>query len=496
MENHDSVQSLEESLIKKLQETPTDFNLLNKLGYIYLHSNNLLKSEEVYLKSINIENDQFEPYVSLGLICTITNRLSRALYFLVKAQEKDKNSEDLVNSINEIKEAIVNKDSKITQEELDLAILHAKNYADSNNFEYAIYEYLRLECLNPNDESILNNIAINFFKNLDYNLAEFYFKKVLKINASNAISHHYLGIIYNILGDYKQAENSIYKSLELKPSFADFSGGGKYAHYRKEYEENEIENCPFCTENKSLIINIFNQSINSFNFNQINPVRIWNKCSNCDLVFSKNIPSEKSLERYFTELNLHTKKIFSFDIERHIFESNTSNERLNTIEKYIEAGKVLDISPNNDIFLSVAKNRMWKTETTSFNTLFDEKNETQILGLGKKKKVNNKKENKTYNLITYWDSLEKNNKVLATLNKIYNLLDKDGLFAFSFHGIDTYIAKSLDKNYPLWYYPDHFYFFEIPIIKKEIEKIGFKINKIQIISRKYLSNVEFYCSKK
>ena len=54
----------EESLFLKLDENPVDYNTLNKLGYVYLHSNNLLKSEEYYsngqIKRYAIYKDDWE----------------------------------------------------------------------------------------------------------------------------------------------------------------------------------------------------------------------------------------------------------------------------------------------------------------------------------------------------------------------------------------------------------------------------------------------------
>ncbi|MEK7434737.1 MAG: methyltransferase domain-containing protein [Cyanobacteriota bacterium] len=495
MDSQDSVQSLEESLIKKLNEDPSDFNILNKLGYIYLHSNNLSKSEEIYIRSIVIESNQFEPYVSLGLICTITGRLSRALYFLIKAKQQSPNSDDIENSIDEIKEAIVNKDSKLSKEETDKSLAEAKIYLDNNSFDYALYEYLRLECFFPEDEVILNNIGVTLFKNQDFDIAKDYFEKVLSINNNNPISHHYLGLLYNIFEDFGNAKNHITKSLELKPAFADFSGNGKYGHYKKDYDEEYIENCYFCSSSNFKVINVLNQSSSSFNFNVINPLRSWNKCLNCELIFSNPVPSENAINKYLFELDLNTKKIFDFDIERHIFESNTSNDRLNIIENYIETSKMLDISPNNEVFTSVAKIRGWETNQKKYNELLLKEPESiRKLGKSKKTKEVNKIIN-TYNLITYWEGFEKNINIKETLEKIHTLLDKDGLFAFSFHGVDTYISQSLGKNHPVWFYSDYFYFFSTEIIKKELAKAGFKIKKIQVLSRKYLSNVEFYCTK-
>jgi tetratricopeptide (TPR) repeat protein len=491
----ESIKELEESLFLKLKDNPVDYNTLNKLGYVYLHSNNLLKSEEYYTRSVFIEPSQFEPYVSLGLICTITMRLGRALYFLLKAKEKNPDSLDLLKSIEEINTAIVNKDSKLSDEELDDLMAEAYSYLEQNNVEEAIEIYLRLMNISLDNENILLNLGIAFLKKKDYILAYELFLDLISKFPGNAMPYHYAAITANYLNEIDQAKEFFLKSLEIKPSMADYVSNGKYAHYKKDYGQEVITNCPVCSKEDFQPVVAVNQSIHSYNFNIINPFRLWVQCQNCSLTFANPRPSEGSLQKYAFELSYYSNNVLDADIRKVTLESNAYNERLNRIEQLTGKRKGLDIISDYGIYLSLAKTRGW--DVTGFEeSLLKARKIKEVQGL---EIINSSFKNynitETYDLVTLWESLEKIPDFLGIFRKVHKILNKDGIFAFSFHGKDTFMAKTLGPNYPLWSYPDYLYFFESENLKPLLKDIGFKIVDMQVVCRKYLSNVEIYCQK-
>jgi tetratricopeptide (TPR) repeat protein len=218
---------LEEILFQKLRENPLDFNTLNKLGYIYLHSNNLLKSEEFYVRSIKTDSKQFEPYVSLGLIYTITLRLGKALYYLLKAMDENSESPELLKSIEEINSAILNKYSNLSDEKLDELANDGLKMLESGNNEEAIENYLILSKLLPDNEPALINLCISLIRNQDYKIAEIILDDYISKKSSSGLINHYAGIVANFMGKFDKAEMYLTKSLELKPSLADIVSNGK-----------------------------------------------------------------------------------------------------------------------------------------------------------------------------------------------------------------------------------------------------------------------------
>lgn len=491
----ESVKELEESLFQKINENPLDFNTLNKIGYIYLHSNNLLKSEEFYQRSIQIEPSQFEPFVSLGLISTITLRLGKALYYLLKAKESNSDAPDLLKSIEEIKTAILNKDSKQTNEELSREIESALSKLNENNVEESIENLLVLSCILPDNETVIINLAIALLRNQDYLIALNILTEFINKFPLNAMAYHYTALTANYVGIFKESREYFQKSLELKPSLADIASNGLNGYYKRDYSEDFLNTCPFCSGSDFKTENVLNQSVSSFNFNIINPLRTWVKCIDCNFIFANPRPSKYALQKYSLELFYHSMNLLNTDIDRITLETNAYNERINLIENYTVEGKSLDINSDCGIFLSVARTRGWdiagieenllKTKVINSIYNFDVKNLS----------FENYKNNEKLNLITLWESIGKIPDFIDVLKKINKLLKKDGIFAFSFHSSDSYLSKTLGKNYPLWAYPDHINFFDCELMRQIVQKTGFKVLKIQHSERKYLGNVEFYCKK-
>lgn len=490
----DSVKELEDSLLEKLIDNPYDFNILNKLGYIYLHSDNRVKSEEYYLKSISVEKNQFEPFVSLSLISTINGLLEKALYYLYKAKENSDDSLELNKSIEELVFAVISKEGKISLNQSESLQKQAFELSENNNLEESIEIYIKLSCLFPDNDIILINSAIVFIKNGDFLIAHDILTLVAK-KSNNALACHYLAITLNYMNQKDLSEEYFKKSLTLKPSFADILAHGRYAIYKKDYDEEYLEKCPFCDSPNKEKINVLNQSQSSLNFNCINPLRVWEKCSNCKLVFANPMPSSKSIKNYNFNLFNYISHIKTTDIERIILENNIANNRLKKIEKLTSNYKALDLNAQNVTFMSVAKRREWDIRGIDENiSRANENKNTFDLEI-----INNDFYNlqstEKFGAITLWESIEKIIDFKKLINKVYSLLDDKGVFALSFHDINSYISKKLNYDYPTWSYPDHLYFFSIDTIAKILIEQGFEIVDIDCIERKFMGNTDIFCIK-
>jgi len=491
-------EDLEKTLSEILKENPTDCNALNKLGYIYLHSNNFFKSQEFYVKSLANEANQFEPNVSLALIYTIKLRLGKALYYLLKAKEVNPDSAEVLTSINEINTAIIKKEANLPSENIDKLLTEALEKVSDELFEEALEIYLKLHCIFPEDENILFNLALTFLKNDEYNLSLKYFQEIILKNPTNAMAYHYCGILANILKNPEKALDFHLKSLELSPSLADILFNGRYAHYNRNkiYDEEYLEECPNCKNKNFEIISVVNQSISSSNFNIINPLRQWASCKNCSLIFSNPRPRKDILKQYSFELSIHAKNLYEKSLNNLILENNAYNERLNSIRKFIQTGKCLDINANTGIFASLAKIKDFNVISIEENLLKCKKiRDSYNLDVENVSFENYENKKDSFELITLWESFEKIPNIDEYLNKIYKLLKKDGIFAFSLHILDSFFVKTLNLSYPLWYYPDHIYFFNSDLLKEKLKTIGFDILDIQVVGRDYLANTEFYCKK-
>lgn len=490
----DSVKELEDNLFQKLKENRYDYNILNRLGYIYLHSDNRIKSEEFYLKSIIIEKDQFEPYVSLSLIATISGRLEKALYYLYKAKENSQESSELNKSIEEIVLAIISKEGKISNAQLESLQKQAFELLENGIVDEAIEIYIKLSCIFPENENILISSSLAFIKNLDFIIAEGILLSLIS-RSNNALAYHYLAIVANFLDKKDDAKKYFEKSLELKPALADISFNGRYAIYRKSYDEEIIDKCPNCANPKSKLINILNQSQSSINFNCINPIRFWHQCTKCNLAYANPRPSDDSLIEYNFELENYISQIKNNDIEKIIFENNIANQRMKNIEKLSPTPTLLDLKSSDVKFISVAQRRQWKIKGLDENNLRSLENK-QTYQLDIENIVfDNFKTDQTFGVVTLWEEIEKVKNFKQLLKKVKSILEPNGVFAFSFHDLDSYISKTLGYEYPVWFYPNYLYFFSIATIKEIIKSEGFSLAYIDCLERKYQGNTDFYCIK-
>ena len=490
----DSIKELEDNLFQKLKENSYDYHVLNRLGYIYLHSDNKTKSEEFYLKSIAVEKNQFEPYVSLSLISTITGRLEKALYYLYKAKENSQASSELNKSIEEIVLAIISKEGKMTLMHSDNLQRQADELLENDILDEAVEIYIKLSCIFPENENILIHSALAFMKNLDYQIAEGVLLSIIS-RSKNPMAYHYLGVVSNFLNKTEDAQIYFEKSLELKPALADISANGRYGLYRKDYDKSILDKCPFCDHQNFSLINILNQSQNSLNFNMINPIRKWDECNNCGLVFANPVPGNQSLVDYNFELFNYVSQIKNNDIEKIVFENNVANERIKNIERFIPNPSILDINCIDVKFISVAQRRLWQTKGLDENTTRALENKTTYDLEIENSSFNNFDSSESFGAITLWEEIEKIKDFKKFLEKVYQLLEPNGVFAFSFHDSNSYISKKLGADYPLWSYPNYLYFFNTVTMERIINQSGFILVGIDCVERKYLANTDFYCIK-
>ena len=73
--------------------------------------------------------------------------------------------------------------------------------------------------LEPKSVEILNNLGNYFKKNNKIEESIKYFNQSLEINSSHPLTNHNLGMTYQAKGDFKKAEEYLFKAINLKPDF-------------------------------------------------------------------------------------------------------------------------------------------------------------------------------------------------------------------------------------------------------------------------------------
>jgi tetratricopeptide (TPR) repeat protein len=484
------VKDLEDNLLKKLKEDPLDYLTLNKIGYIYLHSDNLLKSEEVYLKSVNINPQQFEPYVSLGLIYTIKMNLGKSLYFLLKAKLFNPEAQELLKSIEEINLAIKNKYSSLSQEEINNLFNESLSLIEKDFNMQAIEKLLILFVLAPENDLIIEALSSALIKNNEYELALLILDDIIN-KYNNPFAYYYTGVSYNFLSQPEKAKFYINKSIEIKPSLLNPLLSNK-ASIRKEYDEEKLNECPICKSNKIELYKVFNQSFLSVNYNIINPIRLWFLCKDCDLVFANPRPTKNISYNYSVELFLDNRN--KYNLDKLMLENNAFNERLNNISKFKNKGKLLDIFSDTGIFIGVSLDKGWEVFSVEENHL-----KAKFIGdlypqINIRNNINDFSKEK-FDVVTLWENIERIADLESYMVITSKILKKKGIFAISFHNRDSYISKIISNNEPVWSYPDYLYIYNKKNLVDLFEKYDLKLIDCQVIWRKYIANTELYFIK-
>ncbi len=142
-------------------------------------------------------------------------------------------------------------------------------------------------------------------------------------------------------------------------------------------------------------------------------------------------------------------------------------------------GKILDIGCGNGRYLTSLKKQGWQTYGIEQNPgaskyARDELHLTVTTG----DLLDCKYQDKFFDVITMWHSLEHLYEPLPTLKETKRILRNDGLLVISVPNIDSFVAK-IFKTY--WYglqLPIHLIAFTTDSITKMLDKAGFKVKKI------------------
>jgi tetratricopeptide (TPR) repeat protein len=117
---------------------------------------------------------------------------------------------------------------RILAESNNELILKAKNFAVQEQFEEALEILEKLYKNNPDSEHIKITLIDVLFKyggylndeyTLQYEKAEYVFKKIIEIDPTNFRAHYNLGIAHFNLEKIKQAKECYEKAIEIKPDY-------------------------------------------------------------------------------------------------------------------------------------------------------------------------------------------------------------------------------------------------------------------------------------
>ncbi|MGC9373808.1 MAG: class I SAM-dependent methyltransferase [Bacteroidales bacterium] len=216
-------------------------------------------------------------------------------------------------------------------------------------------------------------------------------------------------------------------------------------------------NCPLCQSHKIIsTISLKDYSISK------EPFEIW-QCTQCHFLFTQNIPEEESIGSYYAseEYISHsdTKKGLVnrlYHIARKIM-----LEKKYRIIKRISSGKtLLDIGCGTGYFLNYMKEKGYQTQGIEVNE--------QARNFGKQhfglhiippEKLLNGEIHEKFKVVTLWHVLEHLYQPRLYLQRISEILDKDGILLLALPNPDSFDGKFYKKFWAGYDVPRHIWHF-------------------------------------
>ena len=220
------------------------------------------------------------------------------------------------------------------------------------------------------------------------------------------------------------------------------------------------------------------------NYGVLNPIRKWNKCNDCGLVYAHNIPSSSALSDYY---KFHSEALINKgvnaaisqvgNIERYI---TYSNNRLDKIESLIsKKGKLLDIGAGIGTFVKVARDRGWDVygiESSQNDYKYAKEYwDIDLIDID----FSDFSSNQSYDIITMFEVIEHFVRPWDALEKCSKLLSNGGILLVATLFRDSDYVKSLSPEQDFWWNePSHLSYMDTECLIKRAKLYGFECIKI------------------
>jgi|APSaa5957512622_1039677.scaffolds.fasta_scaffold08918_5 2-polyprenyl-3-methyl-5-hydroxy-6-metoxy-1,4-benzoquinol methylase len=203
------------------------------------------------------------------------------------------------------------------------------------------------------------------------------------------------------------------------------------------------------------------------------------QCQTCNLKYIKNpMTPEESKEYYESEYYQGTDGTASTSCYSKVenFRIKEAEERLNRLGK---TSSILDVGCGTGYFISAASRKNISAIGIDLSQ--------NAVDYGKKKGLNliqgdllniSCLENKSFDTITFWASIEHLLKPRETLQKAYELLKTKGQIIIETGNVDSYLSKIYGKNWRL-IQEDHNFYFSQKTLDMLLKNTGFKTIKTE-----------------
>lgn len=198
------------------------------------------------------------------------------------------------------------------------------------------------------------------------------------------------------------------------------------------------------------------------------------KCRSCNFIFINPIPNRNKLESYYKNFN-YKSGYFNETIIRQ--DSKRTIIKLKRLG--FKDGLLFDVGCGAGFFLDEARKAGYKVQgiDVSKDAIIYAKNILK-LNVTNADLLDCKYPNNKFRIITLIQVIEHLIDPKPILRKIYKLLEHNGVLYIATPNINSYLSKTLQKDFNYMIPPEHIGFYSNETLSKILSKVGFKIIKI------------------
>lgn len=456
-----------ESLIKD------DLEIYSIKSVILLGENKLLEAEKCLYNGLFIDNSNFDLLYNSAYLYSVLDEKELEIEFYKKSLENCAN--------NDIKYEIENKITGLTmniKNNIDSIIIKKYKKLVGKIESNTNYSNDILELLNEKKFVEVVNIFNYYLKYCKYSIGEMYY---------------FAGVACNGLKEFEQAFKYHNIAVRLNLHLSNFVEGNSVPR-DYDYEET-TSNCIGCGNTDYKTQNISNQSFSESNKGIINPIRIWVKCEKCGLVYSNPIPTENSLNRYYSIIAKEKFGGIYGDIkDREQFLFQMSDIRLDNISKCTTKKSLLDIGTGIGFFIRAALDRgfdAYGLELTPEDCQYAKEHYNLDLI---QRNFYSFSDEEQYDIVTMFEVIEHMRTPLKDLSRINRLVKMGGIFVIATPILDSEYGIKMKENNAFWNVVSHLSYFTKDTLIEYLRLAGFKTIAIND-SLEGMGRKEFYCTK-
>lgn len=258
--------------------------------------------------------------------------------------------------------------------------------------------------------------------------------------------------------------------------------------------EINYKNCPVCNSDKNKIHSVVRDySVSKKEFSLV-------ECNSCGFIWTQNMPDKNSIEPYYKNTNY----VSHNDTQKGLFFKTyhwVRNFMLKRKKRLIihltqkNNGNLLDIGSATGYFLNTMKEAGWEVEgiEQDIDAQKIAKDKFNITSFSPQQIYN--LENEKYDVITLWHVLEHIHQLNENLQKIHQMLKKNGVLIVAVPNHQSFDAIFYEKYWAGWDIPIHLWHFSLKSMNKLMDKHQFKISTtktlpfdpfyVSLISEKY-----------